>query len=214
MNIIAVSINHKTAPVELIEALHLDSKEIKELLDDSRKDILSEGFVLSTCNRTEIYGFPKSPEVNYIHLEKVLLEKKNVNGIKDEHFHKYFSCSALNHIFKVAAGIDSQLIGDNQIFGQVKEAFHLAEERGAAGFMLKRVFDAAIKVGKRAKSETEISEGAITVSYAAVQLIEKIFSSLNKKSALVIGMGETGLIAAKHLKYKKSVIFNLTTLTY
>jgi glutamyl-tRNA reductase len=214
MNIIAVSINHKTAPVELREALHLDSKEIKELLDDSRKDILSEGFVLSTCNRTEIYGFPKSPEVNYIHLEKVLLEKKNVNGIKDEHFHKYFSCSALNHIFKVAAGIDSQLIGDNQIFGQVKEAFHLAEERGAAGFMLKRVFDAAIKVGKRAKSETEISEGAITVSYAAVQLIEKIFSSLNKKSALVIGMGETGLIAAKHLKDKNIGKLTVTNRTY
>jgi glutamyl-tRNA reductase len=92
------------------------------------------------------------------------------------------------------------LIGDNQIFKQVKNDFAIAEEMNFAGFLMRRVFDSAIRVGKRAISETAISEGAVTVSYAAVQLIEKIFSNLSKKSALIIGTGETGEIAAKHLK--------------
>lgn len=202
MNLLAVSINHRTAPVELRETLHLSQDEIKQLLRGLKGQLFSEGFIISTCNRTELYGFPADPSINFRHLQQFLIENKPVNGINSKNFQNFFSCGAVNHLFKVSAGIDSLLLGDNQILGQVKESFQIAEDFDFAGFLMKRIFDSAIKVGKRAKTETVISDGAITVSYAAVQLIEKIFSNLNKKSALVIGAGETGEIAAKHLRDK------------
>jgi len=214
MNLLAVSINHHTAPVELREALHLSREEIISYIILLREKLLDEGLIISTCNRTEIYGIPKDPKTTYRDIESFLIEKKPGFNISTDHFQKFFSCSAVNHLFKVAAGIDSLLIGDNQILGQTKESFQLSEENRFANFLMKRVFDSAIKVGKRSKTETEISDGAITVSYAAVQLIEKIFSNLNKKAALVIGLGETGEIAAKHLRDKGIGKLTLTNRTY
>jgi glutamyl-tRNA reductase len=202
MNLISVSINHRTAPLELREALHLNVEEIKEFLKELKGTLFNEGFILSTCNRTEISGFPKEPKTNFKDIQKFLIDRKPISSLTPENFQNFFSCGAVNHIFKIAGGIDSQLIGDNQILGQVKEAFQLSEDFNFAGFFLRRIFDSTIRVGKRAKTETEISDGAITISYAAVQLIEKIFSYLNKKSALVIGTGETGELAAKYLKEK------------
>lgn len=213
MNLLAISINHHTAPIEIRESVHLSSDEIKNYLRKLKGNVVDEGFIISTCNRTEIYGIPTTPNINYRDFEEFLIKEKSKNEISDIHFQKFFSCSAINHLFKVASGIDSQLIGDNQIFGQMKESFQIAEEVNTTGFLTKRIFDAAIRVGKRVKTETEISDGAITVSYAAVQLVEKIFSNLNKKSALVIGTGETGEIAAKHLRDKnigKLVLTNRT----
>lgn len=214
MNLLGISVNHHTAPVDLREALHLSTDEIKALLDGLKHDYFSEAFIISTCNRTEIYGIPIKPNLQYSDLENYLTQKKPVAGIEDAHFQKFFSCSAVQHIFKVAAGIDSLLIGDNQILGQVRESFQIAEGQQFVGFLLKRLFDSAIKVGKRVKTETLISEGAITVSYAAVQLIEKIFSNLSRKTALVIGLGETGEIAAKHLRDKSIGKLTLTNRTY
>jgi glutamyl-tRNA reductase len=214
MNLLAISINHKTAPVELREALHLTKDEISFFLNELTSSIFHESFIISTCNRTEIFGIPRAHNIGYMELLKFLLDKKSVNNITEDNFHKYFSCSAINHLFKVVAGIDSQMIGDNQIFGQVKEAFQIAEENKKVGFLLKRLFDAAIQLGKRVKTETLINDGAVTVSYAAVQLIEKIFSNLSKKNALVIGAGETGEIAAKHLRDKDIGRLAITNRTY
>ncbi|MCU7496066.1 MAG: glutamyl-tRNA reductase [Ignavibacteria bacterium] len=213
MNLLAVSINHRTAPVELRESLHLSTEEIKSFLKELKGNLFSEGFIISTCNRTEIYGFPINPRTNFKDLQKFLMEMKPVGDIRPDNFQNYFSCGAVNHLFRVSAGIDSLLLGDNQILGQVKESFQISEEFDFAGFLMKRIFDSAIKVGKRAKTETIISDGAITVSYAAVQLIEKIFSSLSRKSALVIGTGETGEIAAKHLRDKGIGTLSLTNRT-
>lgn len=214
MNLLAVSINHHTASVELREALHLSKDEIKSYLDELKNGFFIEGFIISTCNRTEIYGLPINSNLSPLEIEKYLSDKNPNSKISEEHFQKFFSCSALRHLYSVASGIDSLLIGDNQILGQVKEAFQIAEEKQFAGFILKRIFDSAIRVGKRAKSETGISEGAVTISYAAVQLIEKIFSNLSKKSALVIGAGETGEIAAKHLRDKGIGKLTITNRTY
>jgi glutamyl-tRNA reductase len=213
MNLLAVSINHHTAPVELREALHLSREEITDYIGLLKKGLLEEGLIISTCNRTEIYGIPRDSKTTYTDLEKFLSANKPGFEITTDHFQKFFSCSAVNHLFKVTSGIDSLLIGDNQILGQAKEAFQISEENGFAGLLMKRVFDSAVKVGKRAKTETTISDGAITVSYAAVQLIEKIFSNLSKKSALVIGLGETGEIAAKHLRDKNIGRLALTNRT-
>ncbi len=199
MNLLAVSINHKTAPVELREALHLSEEEVKSFVDKAKGKLFKEGVIVTTCNRTEIYGIPVNKGLSHIDIQNFLAKHKNVENVSEENFQNFFSGEALKHLFSVAAGIDSLLIGDNQIYKQVKDSFQTAEELQFAGLLMKRVFDSTIKVGKRAITETEISEGAVTVSYAAVQLIEKIFSNLSKKSALVIGAGETGEIAAKHL---------------
>jgi glutamyl-tRNA reductase len=200
MNLFAVSINHRTAPVELREALHLSDDEIRDFIKRIKGTILSEGVVISTCNRTEVYGLPNNSNLSHQDLQNSLLSLKPVAELKPEHFQNYHSDEAIKHLFSVATGIDSLLIGDNQIFKQVKDSFQVAEESKFVGFLMKRIFDSTVKAGKRAITETQISEGAVTVSYAAVQLIEKIYSNLSKKAALVIGAGETGEIAAKHLK--------------
>ncbi len=202
MNLVGISINHKTSPLELREALHLNHDEIVTFIPRLKESLFSEGVVISTCNRTEIFGFPKINEFNLSPIINELIQFKPVNGIQQEHFLKYFSCGAVRHIFSVASGIDSMIIGDSQILGQVKEAFEISEDLDFAGAALRKVFDTAIKTGKRAIKETKIGEGAVTVSYAAVQVVEKIFSNLDKKSALVIGAGETGELAAVHLRDK------------
>ena len=214
MNLFATSINHKTASVELREALYLNSEEIKEYFKQAQGKIFSEGLVISTCNRTEIYGIPVSQNISPQDIHSSLYQLKSVSGLTSENFQNYISGNAIRHLFSVACGIDSLMIGDNQIFKQVKDSFQLAEENHYAGFLMKRIFDSAIRAGKRAITETRISEGAVTVSYAAVQLIEKIFSNLSRKSALVIGAGETGELAAKHLKERGIGSLTITNRTY
>ncbi len=199
MKLLAVSINHRTAPVELREALHLSDNEVQSYIQKIKGKLFSEGVVISTCNRTEIYGIPVRQDLTHDDIKNTLGNIKSVDYLQPEHFQYYRSDEAIHHLFSLATGIDSLLIGDNQIFKQVKDSFQIAEENGFVGFLMKRIFDSTVKAGKRAITETLISEGAVTVSYAAVQLIEKIFSNLSKKSALVIGAGETGEIAAKHL---------------
>jgi len=199
MKLIAISINHKTAPVELRESVFLNEDEVRSFIQSSKENLLKEGLVLSTCNRTEIFGIPTNSELTHSQLQNLLLNFKPSQNIQEDHFQKFVSRDAVKHLFNVASGVDSLLIGDNQIFRQVKDSFQIAEETNFAGYLMRRVFDYAIRAGKRAISETGISDGAVTVSYAAVQLTEKIFSNLNRKSALVIGAGETGEIAAKHL---------------
>ena len=204
MNLIGISINHKTAPIELREALHLSHDEIVDLIPKLKENLFEDGFVLSTCNRTEIFGTPQIGIAAYKNLQDFVINYKPVEGIKSEHFSKFFSCGAIKHIFTVSSGIDSLMIGDSQILGQMKEAFQDSEDLHFSGSIIKRVFDSAIRVGKRAIKETLIGEGAVTISYAAVQVVEKIFSNLDKKNALVIGAGETGELAAVHL-YDKGV---------
>jgi glutamyl-tRNA reductase len=214
MNLISVCINHHTAPVDARESLFLQEDETREFIKKIKRELLTEGLVISTCNRTEIYGLPVNQNINSENLQNFLLQFKEKPEFKKEYFQHFFSKPAIEHLFSVATGINSLLIGDNQIFKQVKESIEVSEEMQFTGFLTRRVFDAAIKAGKRAISETGISDGAVTVSYAAVQLIEKIFSTLNKKSALVIGTGETGEIAAKHLKAKGIGRLALTNRTF
>ena len=202
MNLIAISINHRTASVELREAVYLKEGEIRPFINLAKENQIKEGLILSTCNRTEIFVIPNNNETSHDKIENLLLSFKPSQNINEQHFQKFVSRDAIKHLFSVATGIDSLLIGDNQVFKQVKDSFQISEESNFSGYIMHRIFDAAIRTGKRAISETAISERAVTVSYAAVQLTEKIFSNLSKKSALVIGAGETGEIAAKHLAEK------------
>ena len=202
MNLVGISINHKTSPLSLREAVHLNREEIAEFIPCLKKDLFSEGVVISTCNRTEIFGFPYSPFFDPDELSAKLAEFKPGIKIEPAHFSRYASCGAVKHLFSVASGIDSLIIGDSQILGQVKEAFDISEDLNFTGTILRRIFDTAVRVGKRSIKETTIGEGAVTVSYAAVQVVEKIFANLEKKNALVVGAGETGELSAVHLKDK------------
>ncbi|MCX6168920.1 MAG: glutamyl-tRNA reductase [Ignavibacteriales bacterium] len=202
MNLVGISINHNTSPLDLREAIHLSRDEIVEFIPRLKESLFSEGVVISTCNRTEIFGFPENSGLDTTQLIEKLIDFKPGAGIQPQHITKYFSCGAVKHLFSVASGIDSMIIGDSQILGQVKEAFEISEDLSFAGSVLRRIFDTATRTGKRAIKETTIGEGAVTVSYAAVQVVEKIFANLEKKSALVIGAGETGELAAIHLRDK------------
>ena len=214
MNLFGISINHRTAPVNLREEVFLSDEEIHGIIRKAKDNFFKEGLVISTCNRTEIYGVPVNSAFDHNSLPKFLFDYKPAKELTSEHFQFFASKEAIRHLLRVATGIDSLLIGDNQIFKQVKDSFLAAEENEFAGFIMKRIFDTAIRTGKRAITETRISEGAVTVSYAAVQLIEKIFSNLHKKSALVIGTGETGEIAAKHLRDRGIGRLALTNRTF
>jgi len=158
MNLIAISINHRTASVELREAVYLKEDEIRPFINLAKENQIKEGLVLSTCNRTEIFGIPNSNETNHEKFQSLLLNFKPGKNITEQHFQKYVSRDAIRHLFCVATGIDSLLVGDNQVFKQVKDSFQIAEETQFAGYIMHRIFDAAIRTGKRAISETSISE--------------------------------------------------------
>lgn len=214
MNLLSISINHRTASVELREKLHLNEEEVRKFILQQKGKLLREGLVISTCNRTEVYGIPVDKNITTKELQDSVITYKSDFKANLENFENFISRESIRHLFKVATGIDSMLIGDNQIYKQVKDSFLIADELQFTGFFMRRVMDAATRVGKRAITETAISEGAVTVSYAAVQLIEKIFSTLNKKSALIIGTGETGEIAAKHLRDRGIGRLALTNRTF
>jgi glutamyl-tRNA reductase len=214
MNLLSISINHRTAPIELREALHLNEEEIRNFILQQKGKLFNEGLVISTCNRTELYGIPVAKNITNKELQDLIIKYKSDTKASVENFEHYISRESIRHLFKVTTGIDSLLIGDNQIYKQVKDSFQLADELQFTGFFMRRIMDAATRVGKRAITETAISEGAVTVSYAAVQLIEKIFSTLNKKSALIVGTGETGEIAAKHLRDRGIGRLALTNRTF
>ena len=214
MNLLSISINHRTASVELREELHLNEEEIRNFIILQKGKLLREGLVISTCNRTEVYGIPVDNNITTKELQDLVINYKSGSKAGLINFENFISKESVRHLFKVAAGIDSMLVGDNQIYKQVKDSFQIADELQFTGFFMRRVMDAATRVGKRAISETSVSEGAVTVSYAAVQLIEKIFSTLNKKSALIIGTGETGEIAAKHLRDRGIGRLALTNRTF
>lgn len=202
MNFIGISINHRTSPIEIREALHLSREEQIDFISILKESLLSEGFILSTCNRTEIFGIPKNLKITHKSIIEELINFKNITNLETEYYETFNAKDSIVHIAKVASGIDSLIIGDSQILSQCKDGFQLSEETNFSGTVLHKIAETAIRVGKRSIKETSISLGAVTVSYAAIQVIEKIFANLSKKSALIIGAGETSELAALNLKGK------------
>lgn len=202
MNFIGISINHRTSPIEIREALHLSREEQIDFISLLKESLLCEGFILSTCNRTEIFGIPKNLKITHKSIIGKLINFKNITNLETEYYETFNAKDSIVHIAKVASGIDSLIIGDSQILSQCKDGFQLSEETNFSGTVLHKIAETAIRVGKRSIKETSISLGAVTVSYAAIQVIEKIFANLSKKSALIIGAGETSELAALNLKGK------------
>jgi len=200
MNLLSIGISHHTAGVDVRERVWLSVEETKEALADLTKRYFNECILISTCNRTELYGMAPDGRVDESELKKFLIDFKKAHPVvRPEHFRGDSASGAVNHLFHVAAGIDSMVIGDIQILSQVKEAFQISREMNALGPVMNRLMQSALHVGKRVRTETAICEGAVSVSYAAVELANKIFEDLSKKSVLLIGAGKTGELTLKHL---------------
>lgn len=200
LNLLSIGISHHTASLDVREKMWMSLDETREAVKHLRDKYFDECMLISTCNRTELYGIGKNGSISVTALTRFLIEEKGaVETVQQEHFVSSLSEEAVQHLFRVAAGIESVVIGDIQILNQVKEAFQVSSELSAMGPVMNRLMQATLHVGKRVRTETSICEGAVSVSYAAVELASKIFEDLSRKSVLLIGAGETSELTLKHL---------------
>ncbi len=180
----------------------MSEAEVRSLLEQIKDSVVREAVLVSTCNRTELYALPNDGSITGDHLIELILTAKAIPFDEREEYKDYFERqtydAAMTHLFSVIAGIDSQIVGDQQIFAQVKDAFRLSSESGSTGGFLTKLAHAAFRVAKRVISETTLTNGAATISYAAVEFARKIYDDLKPRAILVIGAGETGELAAKH----------------
>lgn len=202
MELIVLGSSHATAPAEIREGVQMDAGEVEAFcgrLRSEREHIL-ELSVLSTCNRTEIYSLVSSQDKADRLIRRAVEELKGVPHMGNgKYTYLLQGRDMVRHLFRVASGIESLMVGEPQILGQVRDAFKLADHSRASGAILTRLFNAALHVGKRARTETEIGEGTVSVAYAAVELALKVFDGLDKHTVVVVGAGETGRLAATHL---------------
>jgi glutamyl-tRNA reductase len=192
MEIVLVGLNHRTAPVEVRERVSFTAEQARRAADELRaRGILQETLVLSTCNRSEIYGVP--PEASHEcapGLSSFLSEFHSVRAdVLNGALYHHYDREAVRHLFQVSAGLDSMLLGEAEILGQVREAYRFAHEQGATGPVLNRLFQGALEVGKRVRTETELGTRPMSVAAAGVKLAERIFGKLTERTALVLGAG-------------------------
>ena len=206
MELACLGLNHKTAPVEVRERFAVGNTKLGEaarhLLDMAGA---AEGVVVSTCNRTEFYLAAEDASEALRRLEDGLAEK--VHGHM-EPFYLHRKADAARHLCKVVSGLDSMLLGETEIFGQVKQAYQAAHEAGATGPTLNKLFQKVFGVGKKVRTQTSIQEGSTSIGNVAVELAEKIFGHLKDSEVMVLGAGEMSRLTAKALVSRgaKSVI--------
>jgi glutamyl-tRNA reductase len=201
MRILLVGMNHKTAPVEIRERLQLacgdEAAELSELLAVPE---VREALVLSTCNRVEVLARVAEGEAAERRLKEFILRQGNLGSAELERcLYVLRERDAIRHLFRVASSLDSLVMGEPQILGQVKDAYRRAVEHRATGLLLNRLVHHAFRTAKRVRTETGIAGNAVSVSYAAVELAKKIFGGLQGKSILLVGAGEMAELAARHL---------------
>ncbi|OGX27847.1 MAG: glutamyl-tRNA reductase [Omnitrophica WOR_2 bacterium RIFCSPHIGHO2_01_FULL_48_9] len=205
MNLIVVGLNHKTAPIDIREKFFLSSLEQDLLLSELRSNpSVVEAFTISTCNRTEVYVNGLSTEMFFDFIIRLICSVKRLNFTKD--FHKYFYIlneqETVRHLLRVTSGLDSLVIGEKQILGQIKSAFEKAQEKTMFGKDFNILSNIAIRAGKKAQSETDISYGGSSVSWAAMVHAEKTLGTLEDKSVLIIGAGKMSELAVGQINSK------------
>ena len=202
MQVILLGVSHRTAPVELRERLDFSSRDLGAAIEAlALRPSAAETVVLSTCNRSEIYVVSGDPARAREEVTGFLSEYHRLpESVFTPHLFSHDSEAAVRHLFRVAAGLDSIVVGEPQILGQVKDAFQAAAEHHRAGPVLSKLFHWSFLVGKRVRTETGLGEGAVSVSFAAVALARKIFGQLNGRRVLVVGAGEISTLTAQHLR--------------
>jgi glutamyl-tRNA reductase len=201
MNVVLVGVSHKTAPIDIREKLHFPEPRLGEALNQLRTQFgFEESLILSTCNRVELLAETPIPDEGLQQLKQFIFQFHQVQPDHFERFlYSYSQTEAVRHIFRVASSLDSMVLGEPQILGQVKTAFTHAQSAGSVGRTLNSVMNRAFYVAKRVRSETGIAGSAVSVSYAAVELAKKIFNVLKGKTVLILGAGKMSELAAKHL---------------
>ena len=201
MSVIVVGLNHRTVPLDIFEKMTVpEAKLPKALADLSSRENISESVILSTCNRIEIYAYAEKFHGAYQDIRNFLSEISHVAPEDfSDHLIGLFGSDAIEHLFKVSSGIDSAVIGEHEILGQVRSAWELAVEEQVVGTVLNSLFRHSLEVGKRARSETSISRNITSVSQAAVAMADKQLDGLIGKRVLVVGAGEMGEGMAKSL---------------
>ncbi|MBI4309963.1 MAG: glutamyl-tRNA reductase [Candidatus Omnitrophica bacterium] len=213
---LVIGLNHKTTPIEIREKFYLNALEADLLLSELKNNpVVSEAFVLSTCNRIEVYikcGDARGDGVFVIDL--IAKIKKTVFDFDySKYIYTYQGSVAIEHLLRVAAGLDSLVVGEKQILGQVKAAVERARDLGAISRYFNILTNVAIRAGKKAQHETQISFGGSSISWAAIEMAEQIAGSLEHKSVLVIGAGKMGELALGNLcakGLKKIYLMNRT----
>ncbi len=214
MHITICGLSHKTAPIEIREKVSLENtldEAVRELLD---KSAINELVVISTCNRTEIYSVLQDLDKGKDQVIDFLCEKSGIKRNKLEPLiYFYEDKKAIRHLFEVSASLDSMVVGEAQILGQLKESYVLANEVQGTSTIFNRLFHRAFGVGKRVRSETPIGESAVSISYAAVELAKKVFQDLKGRTVMIVGAGKMSELTAKHLKDQgvKSVLVSNRT---
>jgi glutamyl-tRNA reductase len=204
MRLLAIGLSHRTAPVELRECVDFSRGGIPAALAAlTARRLGSEAVVLSTCNRAEIYAVADSDAA----AEPISRFFSDYHGIDHgrmaDHLYAHSGADAVRHLFRVAAGLDSLVVGEPQILGQVKAAYAAARERQSTGALTNRLFHSAFAVGKRVRTETGLGEGAVSVSYAAIALAKKIFGDLQGLGVVIVGAGEMAKLTGIHLQAQK-----------
>lgn len=201
MDILLLGINHHTAPLELRERLALDGPGVTALLRDIRSDAAAaEAVMLATCNRTELYVAAEDPAAAESRMRRVFERLAGTCGsLVGAHAYCHAGEQAARHLLRVAAGLDSMILGEHQVLGQVREAQSRAQEAETLGPLTHRLWSAALHAGKRARAETDIGMGAVSVAQAAVCLAERVLGDLRGRWVLLVGAGDTCRLAARHI---------------
>jgi glutamyl-tRNA reductase len=210
MNVIVIGLSHHTSPVELRERFAFADAKIPGALKSLRKSgIASEAVILSTCNRVEIYAATSlEPSKAFSELKQFLKTVHDFENPLGEEIYTLAEPQSLQHLFKVASGLDSMVLGETEILGQLKDAYKLAHAHEHTGARLNKIFQRAFHVAKHIRTHTNIQRGSVSVASVAVELAEKIFSSLAERDVLVIGAGDTSEKVARALLSRgaKSII--------
>jgi glutamyl-tRNA reductase len=201
MNVVVIGLSHRSAPVELRERFAFAESKIPDALKSLRDSgVAGEAVILSTCNRVEIYAAtPLEPARAFAELKKFLVSQRNFNEPLNEGLYALAEPVSLHHLFKVACGLDSMMIGETEILGQLKTAYDLALKHGHTGARLNKAFQRAFHTAKHVRTHTNIQRGSVSVASVAVELAEKIFNSLGDREVLVIGAGDTSEKTARAL---------------
>jgi len=202
LRIYLIGLSHQTAPVELRERLDFQARGVDAALQTlGKRAAAREVVVLSTCNRAELYATCEDLDTARRDLHAFLSEYHDVTEqAVAPHLYERTDLDAARHLFRVAAGLDSLVVGEPQILGQVKDAHSAASAAQSSGAILNRLFHASFAVGKRVRTETGLGAGAVSVSFAAVSLARKIFGDLSERAVVVVGAGEMGKLTARHMK--------------
>jgi glutamyl-tRNA reductase len=202
MKLLVTGLNHRTAPVEVRERLAFDAASLPLALETLRlREGMLEGMILSTCNRVEVTVTSEEQADPRAAIEEFLAEARRLDrGNLAPHLYCFEGRDAIRHIFRVAASLDSMVVGEPQILGQMKQAYAAAKSAGTVSGFLETVLTRAFSVAKRVRSETEIGQSAVSVSYAAVELAREIFGSLAGRKIMLVGAGKMSELAARHLR--------------